>query len=485
MPTSSDVQRVLESRFGLEALRPLQAKIIERVMSGGDALVVMPTGSGKSLCYQLPALALPGPGLTLVFSPLIALMEDQVSALRRKGVDAAYINSTLSKAKREKRYQQVAEGAFEILYATPERMGKPEFTAALESRRKRDGRAIKLLAIDEAHCITKWGHDLRPAYQDVGRYRDALGSPPTIALTATATAEVRADILRTLDRTDEAMPLFAQGLDRPNLSLSMREVHGDQEKVAKIARIAIAMGGTGIVYFALIKDLERMAHDIRKALPDRRVVMYHGRLDPSHKKKIYDEFIEATPDERLLLCATNAFGMGVDKPDIRFIVHAQVPGSVEAYYQEVGRAGRDGLTSDCTLLYAGEDLAIQQNFVEWKNPPVDLVTRTAEMLRTYAHADFDVDELRLEVLGKGGSHGQMDYVVITLADLGVIEPTPVEGRFRYVEPLDHTRVSPEETAAKRKRDLERLLDMVRCIKSDDPRAFILDYFDLDRTSDAP
>ncbi|MDJ0976253.1 MAG: RecQ family ATP-dependent DNA helicase [Planctomycetota bacterium] len=469
---TSAVDTILREQFGHEALRPLQAQIIERVMGGGDALVVMPTGSGKSLCYQLPALALPGPGITLVFSPLIALMEDQVSALRAKGIRAQYINSTLSRKERERRYVQVGDGAFDLVYATPERMKKEAFVEALA----RVEGGVKLLAVDEAHCITKWGHDLRPAYQQVGRFREQLGTPRTIALTATATQEVRADIRKTLGHSVESMPLFSESIDRPNLAIEVKEVWDDAEKVTDIKRIARGLEGTGIVYFALIKDLDRMAGELRRALPEREIVIYHGRLPPEVKKKIYDRFIAATPEDGLLLLATNAFGMGVDKPDIRFIVHAQVPGSVEAYYQEIGRAGRDGLPSRCVLLYCQDDLAIQREFTEWMNPPVRLMRETSQVLEASPHADFDVDEMILEVVGKRRSDRRMEYVVIELRDLGVIEPTGIEDRFRFVRPLEPHEIDETGVDEKKRRDLERLLQVVQLVRADDPKQYVLDYF---------
>ncbi|MEO1535845.1 MAG: DEAD/DEAH box helicase, partial [Planctomycetota bacterium] len=309
------VETVLRERFGFEGLRGVQPHVVDRVLGGGDALVVLPTGSGKSLCYQLPSLADAerrkasgeAPGVGLMFSPLIALMEDQVAALRERGIRASYVNSTLDRREREKRYAKLAEGAYELMYATPERMLKPDFVAALDAVPG----GVNLLAIDECHCISRWGHDLRPAYARVGEFKRRLGDPVTIALTATATAEVRSDVRDVLGSAEDSMPLFATPIDRPNLELTAEDVWDDDDKCKRIGSIAAELAGTGIVYFALIKDLDRFADRLRREITDRPIAVYHGKLDPREKKHVYDGFRAATPDDNLLLLATNAFGMGV------------------------------------------------------------------------------------------------------------------------------------------------------------------------------
>lgn len=486
--TQTLLDRTLRDRFGFDSLRPLQSEIVERVMDGGDALVVMPTGSGKSLCFQLPALAMReesgGEGIGLVFSPLIALMEDQVAGLKAKGIRAEFVNSTVGKKERKKRYERLANGEYELFYATPERMEKPDFREALEQVPG----GVNLLAVDECHCVTKWGHDLRPAYQRIGQFREELGDPITIALTATATKPVREDIRRVLGMTDEEMPLYAAPVDRPNLTLRAREVWDDKEKIERVKSISAELGGTGIVYFTLIKDLEVMAGMLKRAMPRREIEIYHGRLPPRERKRVYERFIEARPEDNLLLCATNAFGMGVDKPDLRFIVHAQIPGSIEAYHQEVGRAGRDGEDSVCELLYAQEDLAIQQEFIRWQNPSADLMMQAMSAIEArFTEDDFDSDDLRVMVIGKGHAHGMgggiMEYVLIRLAEYGAIEPVSVQGedggrRYRYLRTLDDNEVDAAQIEEKSKRDLMRLLDVVKMTKSPSIPEYVSAYFGL-------
>jgi ATP-dependent DNA helicase RecQ len=441
-------------------------------------MVVMPTGSGKSLCFQLPAVVRheeTGGGVALVFSPLIALMEDQVAALKAKGIRATYINSTLKRGERERRCKALGEGAYELVYATPERMEREIFVSALQ----RVPGGVTLLAIDEAHCISKWGHDLRPAYREVGRFREVLGNPVTIALTATATPQVREDIRRVLGFGDAEMSEFSMPVDRENLCLRAREVWSDAEKIDRLREVADEMRGTGIVYFTLIKDLVRFADLVRKQLPLVRVGMYHGKLDARDKKRVYEAFSAAHQDERLMLLATNAFGMGVDKADIRYIVHAQMPGSVEAYHQEVGRAGRDGEPAVCELLYMQEDLAIQQEFVDWMNPSADLLVQISAELERHPHDDVDADDMRLAILGKGQGGGRVDYAMIALEHIGVVEDSPIPGRYRFVRPIKDEELDLEDLGAKRGRDLHRLVDMVQMIRGDQPREYVRRYFEGD------
>ncbi len=472
-----DPEAILRRRFALEALRPIQQRVIGHVLAGGDALVVMPTGSGKSLCFQLPALCLcHDAGTALVFSPLIALMEDQVLALRARGIRAQYINSILTKKQRFDRYERLARGEYELIYATPERMKKPEFREAL--RRVPGG--VRLLAIDEAHCISAWGHDLRPAYQQIGAFRDWLASiaprPVTVALTATATRRVRDDIRHVLGATRGQMPLFATPIDRPNLHLAAHEVWDDDDKMDAIVRTLADLPGATIVYFSLIRDLERFANRLRALLPNRLIELYHGRLDPREKQRVSRRFSDG---DDMLVLATNAFGMGVDRPDIRAIIHAQMPGSVEAYAQEIGRAGRDGRDARCLLLAAQDDIAICQQFIEWQNPPASLLQEVAIAFERSRDADLCAEDLRLSIRGKTGPDPRFDQALITLEKLGVLEQTPISDRYRLVRPLQEGEICDEQIQEKKRRDLTRLLEVVRMAREPDIASFLRDYFELD------
>jgi len=360
-------RKVLVERFGHEDFQEGQWESIAALLAGRDALVVMPTGSGKSIVYQLPALMLPG--LTVIVSPLIALMKDQQDKLASHGVDALAMHSHLSTAESRDTQQRMEDGTGEILYLTPERFKDREFFERLLTRK------VSLFVIDEAHCVSQWGHDFRPDYLVLGSIAKRLGRPPILALTATATDTVRQDIARQLGMRDPHITIT--GFARPNLRFEVSRTVNPQVKDAELERILENTSGSGIIYVATIKEAERLYETLREKHP---VGMYHGKMPAADRKAMQDAFMA---DEIIAMIATNAFGLGIDKHDLRFIVHYHFPGSVEAYYQEAGRAGRDGDTATCTLLYRVEDRRIQSYFLGGKYPEVQEAARVALMLEQY------------------------------------------------------------------------------------------------------
>ena len=342
------IRKLLRSVFGIQHLREGQQRVIDSVLDGKDTLAIMPTGGGKSLCYQIPARMLGG--TTVVVSPLISLMKDQLEKLEELGVRACQVNSSLNAEEEHQALESISGGTCEIVFCTPERLASPEFIAILK------GANVSLVAIDEAHCISQWGHDFRPAYIEMAAAIAALGSPTVLALTATATDEVIEDIGRQLNRP--RMKVINTGIYRPNLHYSVLQVTSLDEKFAEARRLVAETEGVGIVYAATVKAAEEMHRILEEA--GESVTIYHGKLPASERRANQDLFMN---DERRVMVATNAFGMGIDKPDTRFVVHLQIPANLESYYQESGRAGRDGQDAKCTLLFLQDDKRVQQFFL--------------------------------------------------------------------------------------------------------------------------
>jgi ATP-dependent DNA helicase RecQ len=460
----------LEEYFGFSKFLDGQEEVISEIVAGRDGLVVMPTGGGKSLCFQIPALCFPG--VTLVVSPLIALMKDQVDALQARGIGATLINSTLSWPEQKERLDGMRQGEYKLVYVAPERFRAESFLRALE------GVEVSLFAIDEAHCLSQWGHDFRPDYMRLGKALEKIGRPQCVALTATATPIVRQDILTVLGLREPFERV--SGFSRPNLSLTITAVDKTAQKDERIKAV-IGAHKTGIIYCATRKKVDLVSETL--ASWGVNCVSYHGGMTDEERAKAQEIFISKKVD---IAVATNAFGMGIDRGDVRFVIHYEIPGSVEAYYQEAGRAGRDGEAAVCELLFNYADTRTQEFFIDGANPsPV-----TVRQIYQYLLNDADGNHEVFRTLEEMADHADVKNSMAVGSALGIL----VRGRFierfdvkgkrmrgtRLLQPNLLTRdIDLDEEAMEKKdlRDREKLRAMVEmCYARTCRQQWILNYF---------
>ncbi|MBR5894048.1 MAG: RecQ family ATP-dependent DNA helicase [Akkermansia sp.] len=467
----ADVHDVLRSVFGFDGLRSGQDAIVDAIMAGRDALAIMPTGGGKSLCYQLPALC--REGLTVVVSPLIALMKDQVDALQARGVPAAAVNSSLGADEYRQVMSALRNGELRLIYVAPERFGQEGFMNLLRSMQ------VSLLAIDEAHCLSQWGHDFRPDYLRLGRVRSELGYPQTVALTATATDAVRQDILNTLQLNEPA--IIISGFGRDNLDFAITHCENRQAKFERIRQV-ITKWRKGIIYCSTRKNVMTVFEEISGCGSN--AVAYHAGMTDEEREFSQNAFISGRAD---VVVATNAFGMGIDRADVRFVLHFEIPGSVEAYYQEAGRAGRDGELSACELLFNHADLKTQEFFFEGSNPSVQTIRSVYHLLRSRCNSQGElqmtVEHMAAE-LGKEVNPMAVGTALSALIHAGAITRSDVPGSNTKLTRLTNQATPfaalPIDTNAieeKARRDHQKIEAMTRYAYSAGCRQrWILDYF---------
>ena len=471
---NSEAVQALNEAFGFTDFREGQEEVIASILARQDVLAVMPTGSGKSLCYQLPALLFPG--ITLVVSPLIALMKDQVDALVRRGIPASFVNSTLSPDQQQQRIAQMCEGQLRIVYVAPERFRNRRFMEGIR------GCSVSLLAVDEAHCVSEWGHDFRPDYLRLKEAIAWLQRPCVAALTATATPDVRRDIVDQLGLQNPA--LFVTGFDRPNLDFRIQEVSGELEKLEAIRALLHRGMNRGIIYAATRKNVEKVTAELQSA--GYRIGCYHAGLELDVRKTTQERFMSG---DLPIVAATNAFGMGIDKADLRFIVHYDVPGSLEAYYQEVGRAGRDGQAATCLLLFNFADTFTQEFFIEGSCPPLDLVH---EVYQTICRFRTDDIEVTVRELAELAAHKKANEMAVSsslklLEKAGYIERGTEghhQGRITLLQPPDKLCEPASATKGLQRNILDYCLEVLRG-KQGEPRSVDLEDMaaDLDLTAE--
>jgi ATP-dependent DNA helicase RecQ len=428
------LRRALRRHFGFHSLREGQEEVIRSVLAGQDTLAIMPTGAGKSLCYQLPGLQLPG--VTVVVTPLLSLMKDQADKLAERGVEAAQVNSQLSARDEAALLEEIRQGKREFVFATPERLARPEFLALLRQN------PIDLFVIDEAHCISEWGHDFRPAYLELRHAIATLGDPPVLALTATATESVILDVLQRLGR--EEMTVIDLGIRRDNLRLEVVPCRTGTERETHLARLLRDTEGTGLIYTSTVKGCEEITGYLDGLGFE--VAAYHGRMSAAERRRNQDRFMAG---ELKAMIATNAFGMGIDKQDLRFVIHANLPGSLESYYQEAGRAGRDGKPARCILLALAEDRNTQLFFIHGSYPKQEHFAAVARGLaRLGSEEALPLAELRDK---SGVAETKVRVILSAFKDLGLVEEVGRKS-FRAVQKL--TAAAVGEAAGHYRRKIE-------------------------------
>jgi ATP-dependent DNA helicase RecQ len=460
----------LQEVFGFEDFLDGQETVIDEILSGRDGSVVMPTGGGKSLCYQLPALC--REGVTLVVSPLIALMKDQVDALEERGVAVTLINSTLTWNEQKERLDGMKNGAYRLVYIAPERFRASSFMSALSDVK------IEMVAIDEAHCLSQWGHDFRPDYMRLGKALEDLGHPQCVALTATATPIVREDIRGVLKLRKPFESI--SGFERPNLSFTITPVEKVAQKYGRLKKV-LAENKTGIVYCATRKKVEEVAETIHSW--GLKCIAYHGGMSDQEREDTQNSFISREAD---IAVATNAFGMGIDRSDVRFVVHFEIPGSVEAYYQEAGRAGRDGEASVCELLFNYADTRTQEFFIDGVNPGPGMIRDVYQFFLNEADENYEVhrtlDGIKESIGAKNGM--AVGAALGALIRGRWVERFDVPGMrakgTRLLKPDVLTRDLTLDEAAleeKERRDREKLEKMVQlCYANTCRQQWVLEYF---------